>query len=105
MKNMLKWFYKVMKRGKTMIKIDYDGIIDHLNKTWKNNACPMCGAIEWGTERIIYSPLRVGEDNVVYWKDGLMPLVPIVCGKCGNTLFINANIVGCYEDTNIVEGE
>ena len=50
--------------------------------------CPVCNARQWVVGSHIVAPLRI-EGGGVAIGGTLYPSVPLICGNCGNTHFMN----------------
>lgn len=63
-----------------------DQVIDHLRKKWgSDKQCPYCQATDWQVGKLVWFDL---EDGSKY------PAVPVLCGNCANTTFINPLAAG-----------
>lgn len=81
-----------------MSKIDPQKVIDHLKKTWGNEGrCPMCGKKDWRISDTIYELREYHGGPLVTGPGLLVPLVPVTCGFCGNTVQVNAIAAGVTE--------
>lgn len=60
--------------------------------------CAVCGAVKWVVGEYIVAPVRLQGASVMLGGGSLYPLVPLICGNCGNTQFLNAVIMGLKED-------
>ena len=65
-------------------------VIDHVQGTWGEGMCPLCGKKSWAVGDAVFElrkheggGLRVGNVPVI-------PVVPVTCNVCGNTVLINA---------------
>lgn len=70
----------------------------HLNEKWSTKVCPMCGCNAWTYDDILCTPLTLGPNNSINLGGKIMPLVPVTCTNCGNTIFINALVAKAYEE-------
>ena len=63
--------------------------------------CQLCGEIQWGFEsKQFYVPTWdaiSGKPLVSGSKQEILPLVALTCLNCGNTLLINAKVLGLTE--------
>ena len=74
-------------------------IIDFLTKTWNNKNCFICGGNEWSVNDKVYELREFNEGNLVLGgRASITPVIPVVCEKCGNTVFINALITGLLKE-------
>ena len=71
--------------------IDQHKLIAFLEEKWgPARKCPMCGAAHWQIADRLY---MVGEYvKHVLSPYSVVPVVPVTCTNCGNTLFVNASI-------------
>lgn len=95
---MLKYL-KICNRGRIMFKLDYDKLIDSINKKWTSKACPMCGQNNWTVDNEIQTIIKVGEKKDVKIGGKFFPLVTVTCLNCGNVVFINPLVIDAVEDT------
>lgn len=79
-----------------MQSIDTAALINHLNAKWAGRNCPMCGGGPWEVQPLIFQVSAY----VPYIQPNLpaLPLCPVTCKNCGNTLFINAKSAGLVSD-------
>ena len=92
---------KIAIEGKKM-KINLKKIEEIVTKTWVNG-CPMCGGRNWNLgESELVTPIEVKMDRSLALGGKFMPLVPVICAKCGATVFVNALTIDALED---LEGE
>lgn len=70
-----------------------DAIKEKLEAVWKNKGltCPICGHGKWIVSDVC--ALKV-TDGLVYPGAPTIPLIPVRCEGCGNTLLFNAIQVG-----------
>ncbi len=101
MKNfMLKYIHKIKKRNGYMLNINIKNAISQINSKWSNAACPMCGHKTWSASDDIYSPTVIGQNGGLNIGKGLLPLLPVICTNCGNTIFVNIKVLGCIDEDN-----
>ena len=70
--------------------LDYDKLLTHLNEKWKNNPCPMCQTATWSTPAKIFEIREFSGGSLVVGGVPIIPIIPVTCQNCGNTIFINA---------------
>lgn len=58
--------------------------------------CPVCASNKW-TVGDVFELRRFHGGSIVVGGDPLLPLFPVVCNVCGNTVLINAVISGVLE--------
>lgn len=100
MKNMIELIKKMFERGDDMLKPTNKDITDFLNERWGNVKCPVCGNTDWTIMEGVYElrELNLYAPGVKKPNDNITPLIPVTCNHCGNTLFLNAYIVGLIKD-------
>jgi predicted RNA-binding Zn-ribbon protein involved in translation (DUF1610 family) len=78
-----------------LVKFDSQKIIQYLNTKWAVKPCPMCGIIKWNVSDKLFELREYhGGDLVIGGQASIIPLIPIICSNCGNTIFINAIVAG-----------
>lgn len=81
-----------------MKKLDAQKIIEHLNNKWINKNCMVCGNNKWTVSDKIYELREYQDGNIVVGGSNIVPVVPIVCSNCGNTIFINPLIADAVSE-------
>ena len=71
-------------------------LLAHLRSKWGNAKCPMCGGSEWQVSSTVYAPPKFSMGNVVLGGEAL-PVVPVICTRCGFTAWVNAIMAGVLE--------
>jgi len=72
-------------------------ITDHIQENWKAPvACPVCKSNDWSISDYVYELREFHGGNFVIGgsSGGIVPLVPVSCNHCGNTVLFNPLIVG-----------
>lgn len=79
-----------------MNKPDGEEIIEFIHSHWSNQICPMCGGRAWNVSDKIFELREFNDGNFVLGgpNSSIVPLIPVTCNKCGNTIFINALSTG-----------
>lgn len=95
---MLKYL-KMCFWGNPMFKLDYDKLLDSINRKWTTKMCPMCGENNWTVDKEIQTPIKVGEKKDVQIGGKFFPMVAITCLNCGHVVFVNPLVIGAVEDT------
>ncbi len=72
-----------------MAKIDGKKIVDHLRVKWAGRPCVMCGVGNWNIQESTYELREFNEGNMVIGGP-IIPVIPVVCTNCGNTILVNA---------------
>ncbi|PIZ04435.1 MAG: hypothetical protein COY58_04165 [Gammaproteobacteria bacterium CG_4_10_14_0_8_um_filter_38_16] len=66
---------------------------ESLREKWKNRVCPMCQSGNWIIQENCFELREFNGGNLVIGGT-VIPIVPIVCNNCSNTVFINAILSG-----------
>jgi hypothetical protein len=71
-------------------------LLEHLQKHWKAPvACSICRSNDWDINGMIYELREFhGGNMVIGGNSSIVPLVPVTCKVCGNTVLFNPLIVG-----------
>ena len=82
------------------MKMEPSKIIKHLNDKWQGCACPYCGGSEWNVGGKIFELREFNKGDLFIGgpNSSILPVTPVICSKCGNTVFINTIIAGLAED-------
>ncbi len=80
------------------MKINTEKLVKRLNQKWKDIPCPFCGDHKWSVDPKIVTPVEVLANKKMNLGGRFQPLVPITCGCCGYTAFINALVMDCVEE-------
>jgi hypothetical protein len=83
----------VLRRLHTVSEFDVNRAIAHLNMKWGLRPCPMCGISNWNVQGRVFQLMEFNEGNLVLGGQ-LIPVVPIICNNCGNTVLVNAIVAG-----------
>jgi hypothetical protein len=76
------------------MKIDTKKLIDYLSAKWQNRACPMCGARQWSVQEKSYELREFHGGSLVVGGSAIIPVIPVICGNCGNTILVNSILAG-----------
>jgi len=71
-----------------MSKIDTQKMIAHLNSKWHGKPCPMCGSGPWNVQDSSFQLTEFNQGGMIIGGP-LIPVVPVVCANCGNTVLVN----------------
>lgn len=77
-----------------MTKIDAKKLIKYLGDKWQAQPCPMCGARRWNVQETSFELREYHGGNMVIAPGPVIPLVPVICTNCGNTILINSLVAG-----------
>ncbi len=78
-------------------KVESEKLVSHLKAKWQGRPCPMCNTGNWTVSDTIFEIREFNDGNLDLGGGPLVPIVPITCDNCGNTLFINAIKVGLVD--------
>lgn len=79
-----------------MSSYDTDKLMHELNNKWGKKICPMCGQNVWSVQDKCYELRQFNREGFMVGGP-IVPVVPISCQNCGNTLLINALIAGVID--------
>ncbi len=77
--------------------------IQWLVQKWGDRPCPMCGEMSWQVDTRIYQLMEFAKGNFVVGGP-VIPLIPVTCKNCGNTVLLNALVCGAVKNDD-KEGE
>ena len=77
-----------------MAKINSEKVLNHLKDKWKGKPCPLCGVGNWNISDSVYELREFHDGNLVLGSGPIMPIVPVTCSNCGNTIMVNALLSG-----------
>lgn len=70
------------------MKIDQKKLNDYLQKLTPQN-CPLCGKGPWIASDTVFQLIEYNQNAIVVGGP-VLPVLPLTCESCGNTIFINA---------------
>ena len=76
-----------------MAAIDTQKLLEHLRAKWLNRPCPICQGGPWSVSDKTFQLLEFNQAGLTLGGP-VVPVVPVICTNCGNTVLINALIVG-----------
>ena len=79
-----------------MADINADRMIAHLRDKWKGRNCPLCGEGGWQVQDKAFE-LREFHGCTMVLGGPVIPLIPITCSNCGNTVLVNAISAGVLD--------
>jgi len=85
-----------------MTKEQVQELINKINQKSGNNLqCNICHGKSWSVTENIFQMLEYKDGKIVLGGSvSILPLIPITCNDCGNTIFINAIKVGLVSPPN-----
>jgi hypothetical protein len=72
---------------------DANKIIDYLKQKWQGRPCPMCQTANWVVQGSCFQLMTYHSGNIVLGGP-VIPVIPITCNNCSNTILINAILTG-----------
>lgn len=82
-----------------MAKIESAKLIRHLNQKWAGRGCAQCGKSNWEVQASTFELREFHGGNMVIGAGPIIPVVPVTCSNCGNTILVNALVSGVMERT------
>jgi hypothetical protein len=79
-----------------MAKLDANALIKHLTEKWAGRPCAQCGVANWQVQDAVFE-LRQFSGGGLVVGGTIIPVVPVTCANCGNTVLINAIRAGVVE--------
>ena len=85
-----------------MSKYDKQKFINFINEKWKGLNCPICGGGgPWNVPDKIFELREYNNGDIILGNGGpIIPLIPVTCMNCGNTILINAILSGVVKRNN-----
>jgi hypothetical protein len=78
-------------------KVDSEKLLNHLKSKWQGRPCQMCNTGNWNISDSIFELREYNQGNLILGGGPIIPVVPITCENCGNTIFVNAIKAGLIE--------
>jgi hypothetical protein len=79
-----------------MSNYDTQVLINHLKEKWQGRGCSQCGSRGWEIQGSVYE-LRQYSQGTLVIGGAIIPVVPVTCANCGNTVLVNALSAGAVE--------
>ena len=76
-----------------MAKFESKKILAHLQSKWGQRSCPMCNGGPWNVQDSSFQLAEFNEGALVLGGP-LVPVIPVTCSNCGNTVLVNAIVAG-----------
>jgi predicted nucleic-acid-binding Zn-ribbon protein len=80
-----------------MSDVKSEKFIDYLKTKWRGQKCPMCGTGNWNVSDKVFELREFHDGNVVIGNGPIVPIVPVTCDNCGNTVLVNAIVSGAVD--------
>jgi hypothetical protein len=77
-------------------QIDTKALIANLAAKWQGRVCQMCGIGNWAVQDKAYE-LREFHSGGLVVGGPVLPVVPVVCSNCGNTILVSAIVGGALK--------
>lgn len=87
-----------------MAKFKSEEFLKHLREKWKGRPCPLCGVGNWNVSDSVYELREFHDGNLVLGSGPILPVVPVTCSNCGNTVLVNALLSKAVEHPKRKEG-
>ena len=72
-----------------------DKLVKFLQEKWKPPAsCTVCRSNTWDVSKEIYELREFQGGGLVVGPGPIVPVVPVTCTTCGNTVLLNALVAG-----------
>jgi len=78
-------------------KFNSGKFVNHLKEKWKGKPCPICGAGNWNVSDSIFELREYNQGDLIVGGGPIIPVVPVTCDNCGNTVLVNAIKAGIIE--------
>jgi hypothetical protein len=70
---------------------DAEKIISHLKLKWSGRSCPLCQVGPWEVQQSVFVLLKFDGGSINLGGE-VVPVIPVTCKNCGNTILVNAII-------------
>lgn len=77
-------------------KINTEALLEHLKVKWQGRPCQQCSIGNWSVQDTAYE-LRQFSNGSLVAGGTVMPVIPVICSNCGNTILVNAIIAGAVD--------
>lgn len=83
-----------------MANYDKQKFVDFLNEKWDGRGCPVCGKGPWSVSDDIFEIRDYNNGNIILGGGAIIPIIPVTCLNCGNTIFVNAILAGAVKQSH-----
>jgi predicted nucleic-acid-binding Zn-ribbon protein len=87
-----------------MANHDTKEVLSFISAKWGNRNCPMCGEGTWEVQEKTFQLSEFHHGNLAVGGP-LVPVIPVTCTNCGNTVLVNAIISGAISPEADKKGE
>jgi hypothetical protein len=77
-------------------KVDTTALLEHLKRKWKGRSCQMCGTGNWNVQDKVFELAEFPQGSLMVGGP-VIPVIPVVCSNCGNTVLVNAILSGAVK--------
>ena len=77
-----------------MSDLDSKKLIAHLSNKWSGRRCPLCNTGNWNVSDKVYELREFHGGGLVIGGTPIVPVVPVTCDNCGNTVLVNTIVAG-----------
>jgi hypothetical protein len=81
-----------------MGSFDFDGFVAQLKEKWQSRPCPMCQKGPWSVGTNTFQLTEFHDGAVIIGSGPLVPVIPVTCVNCGNTVLVNALLTGSIKN-------
>ncbi|WP_115702568.1 hypothetical protein [Legionella sainthelensi] len=74
-------------------KEEADKLVSYLKEKWNGKSCPMCLSGNWIVQDNCFQLTQYNAHSFVIGGP-VIPIIPVICNNCSNTLLINALLAG-----------
>ena len=83
---------------------DRKKLIEGVLKRWKRPNCPLCDKTSWTVPEDLFELRQLSLDGF-HVGGPRMPVVPVICEHCGNTVLVNAIVAGVVPPKTAKKGQ
>jgi len=74
--------------------------VQDVTAQWARRPCQMCGASSWAADNTPSALLPYGDGDAVVGA-GVIPVLPVYCKHCGNTVLVHSGPSGAIPNFSI----
>lgn len=80
---------------------DLSNVISFIRNKWSDNViCPMCRTRSFNVSNEIFELRKYNNGGLVVGGTPIVPIIPVTCMNCGNTILVNAMVAGAITTNN-----
>lgn len=80
---------------------DNKKFLEFLKEKWEGRSCPLCQVGNWSVQGKVFELREYHGGDFVLGRSPIIPIVPITCDNCGNTILVNAIISEAVESQKV----